>query len=89
MPKYSTEVIRFLAYVPVYPVEQFPATISKAAGFRQSFNTRRLDADAPLSEDDEGRLSFIGRREKAQYIAELQRRAALQGATTNWRGKAE
>ena len=89
MPKYSTEVIRFLAYVPVYPVEQFPATISKAAGFRQSFDTRRLDADAPLSEDDEGRLSFIGRREKVRYIAELEKRAALQGSTINWRRKAE
>ena len=85
MPKYSTEVIRFLAYVPVYPVEQFPATISRAAGFRQAFDTRRLDADAPLSEDDEGRLSFIGKREKVRYIAELQKRAALQGSTIDWR----
>lgn len=89
MPKYSTEVIRFLEHVPVYPVEAFPATISKAAGFPQSFNTRRLDADAPLSEDDEGRLSFIGRREKVRYIAELEKRAALQGSTIDWRGKAE
>lgn len=85
MPKYSTEVIRFLEHVPVYPVEAFPATIAKAAGFPQSFDTKRLDADAPLSEDDEGRLSFIGKREKVRYIAELQKRAALQGSTINWR----
>ena len=82
MPKYSTEV-------PVYPVEAFPATIAKAAGFPQSFDTKRLDADAPLSEDDEGRISFIGRREKVRYIAELEKRAALQGSTIDWRGKAE